>query len=265
MRKRRPVRVVLGLILLALFAICFMRFAFSGQNRAPAPAAEPTPASFEAKPQPETVPEPENAEPTDSPTQESAEPAKISVPAGLPVIDVTDSLFMLVNGENPVGDYVPELDTLEGQKLDARIIEPMRSMIAAARAEGLSVYLASGYRTNADQQYLYNRKLGQGIVPEEAVKTVPAPGYCEHQTGLCCDVTDIYREVKDSSLAESATFRWLSGHCAQYGFIVRYPDGKSDVTGIDFSPWHFRYVGVEAAQYITEKGLCLEEFLALYK
>ena len=139
----------------------------------------------------------------------------------------------------------------------------MQEFVAAARAEGLSVYLSSGYRDYATQNYLYQRKVGQ--YGEEVAKTIVAPpGTSEHQTGLACDITDHYYEFKDSSLENTALYQWMSQHCQEYGFIVRFPKGKEDITGIIYEPWHFRYVGVEAATYIMENDLCLEEFLELY-
>ena len=146
--------------------------------------------------------------------------------------------------------------------------------MAAARAQGLNVYLSSGYRDYNTQSYLYNRKIGQGYSAEDAARIVAPPGTSEHQTGLACDITDRYYELKDSSLENTATYQWMSQHCHEYGFIVRYPKDKSgmttadaaeSVTGIIYEPWHFRYVGVEAATYIMENGLCLEEFVELYK
>ena len=91
------------------------------------------------------------------------------------------------------------------------------------------------------------------------------PGTSEHQTGLCCDITDRYYEMKDRSLENTELYQWMSAHCQEYGFIVRFPDGKEDVTGIIYEPWHFRYVGKEAAAYIMEHDLTLEEFLELYQ
>ena len=106
----------------------------------------------------------------------------------------------------------------------------------------------------------------QNEIDEEIAKTIVAPpGTSEHQLGLAADITDKYYEFKDESLENTELFQWMSANCAQYGFIVRYPKDKEDVTGIMYEPWHFRYVGVEAAEYIMENGLCLEEFVALYE
>lgn len=181
-----------------------------------------------------------------------------------PDIDPDDWMYILANPWNDIGDYTPELETLEGQQLDERIIGAMQDMVSAARAQGLQVLLSSGYRSNETQTYLFNRKVSQ--YGEAVAQTIVArPGTSEHQTGLCCDITDHYYEMKDASLENTEMYKWMSAHCAEYGFIVRFPKGKEDITGIIYEPWHFRYVGKEAAAYIMEHDLTLEEFLELYK
>ena len=181
-----------------------------------------------------------------------------------PDIDPGDWMFKLANPWNDIGDYTPELEYLEGQQFDVRIIEPMEEMVSAARSEGLSVCLSSGYRSYATQTWLFNRKAdeyGETI----AATIVARPGTSEHQTGLCCDITDHYYEMKDASLENTEMYQWMSQHCDEYGFIVRFPKGREDITGIIYEPWHFRYVGKEAAAYIMEHDLTLEEFLELYQ
>ncbi len=183
--------------------------------------------------------------------------------ADKPDIDVSSWEYILANPWNDIGDYVPELTTIEGQQFDVRIADAMNEFVAAARAEGLSVFLSSGYRSHETQTYLFNRKVQQ--YGEEVAATIVArPGTSEHQTGLCCDITDRYYELKDSSLENTAMYQWMSQHCQEYGFIVRFPKDRQDVTGIIYEPWHFRYVGVEAATYIMEHDMTLEEFLDLY-
>ena len=180
-------------------------------------------------------------------------------------MDITSWEFKVANLDNNIGDYTPELVVVEnGQSFDARAADALAEFIAAAREQGLSVYLSSTYRDYATQTYLYNRKVSH--YGEEIAKTIVAPpGTSEHQLGLAADITDKYYEFKDESLENTELFQWMSANCAQYGFIVRYPKDKEDVTGIMYEPWHFRYVGVEAAEYIMENGLCLEEFVALYE
>ena len=87
----------------------------------------------------------------------------------------------------------------------------------------------------------------------------------EHQTGLACDITDVYYPVKNSSIENTATFQYMSKHCQDFGFILRFPKDKEEITGVMYEPFHYRYVGVEAAQYMTENNLCLEEFVSLYR
>ena len=250
MSKRRAIRIALGGILLACLLGCLVYVAGMNAKAQRTAAAAATPA-------PSPVPAP-TATPAPSPTP-SPGPY-----ADKPDIDVTSWEYKLANAANPIGDYAPELGGIEGQQLDKRVVDAMTRFVAAARAEGLSVYLSSGYRSYDEQNVLYQRKVAQ-YGEKQAAKIVAPPGTSEHQTGLCCDITDKYYETKDSSLEKTALYQWMSQHCQEYGFIVRYPADKEDVTGIIFEPWHFRYVGVEAATYIMDKGLCLEEFLDLYK
>ena len=181
-----------------------------------------------------------------------------------PDIDPDDWMYILANPWHEIGDYTPELATLERQQFDERIVDDMEAFAEAARAEGLSVFLSSGYRGYDMQSYLYRRKVDE--YGEAVAQTIVArPGTSEHQTGLCCDITDRYYEEKGWDLENTALYQWMSRHCQEYGFIVRFPKGKEDVTGIIYEPWHFRYVGVEAATYIMEHDLTLEEFLELYE
>jgi len=203
----------------------------------------------------------EAPEPTPVPTEEPGN--------GLPDVDLAGWELMLVNTENTLDESYepPEIVKLSDSQcpVDSRIAEALTAFADAAKAEGLPVYLSSGYRPYSEQQYLYQRKIGQGYSAEEAAKIVAVPGTSEHQTGLCCDITDYYREFKDSSLEDTETYKWMVQHCQEYGFVVRYPNDKTDITKIIYEPWHFRYVGVEAATYMMENNLCLEEFLALYE
>ena len=151
-----------------------------------------------------------------------------------------------------------------GTPVDARIAPALRELIAAARAQGFSVYLASGYTDAAAQEHIYRRAVEKyGEFTAQSI--VGRPEESEHRSGLCVDILDCYREEKDESLANTELFTWLKMHCSEYGFILRYPQGKKAVTGYVFEPWHFRYVGEEAAVYMTDNGLTLEEFLELYR
>lgn len=261
MSKKRIIRVVVGVLMLAALLFCIYRAMLA------APAPEEPAGETETV---ETEPPAESAEPsasaapspTPSPTPELT-PTPEPTPS-LPDVDITSWEFKVANLDNNIGDYTPELVVVEnGQSFDARAADALAEFIAAAREQGLSVYLSSTYRDYATQTYLYNRKVSQ--YGEEIAKTIVAPpGTSEHQLGLAADITDKYYEFKDESLENTELFQWMSANCAQYGFIVRYPKDKEDVTGIMYEPWHFRYVGKDAAEYIMEHGLCLEEFVALY-
>ena len=120
---------------------------------------------------------------------------------------------------------------------------------------GVGLWQNSGYRTYDEQEAKYSEYAAERGL-EEADKVSARPGHSEHQTGLCYDVNST-----DFSFADTFEAQWLEEHCAEYGFIVRYPKGKEKVTGYDYEPWHLRYVGVEVAQEMQSKGLCLEEYL----
>ena len=251
MAKKNKALVIIGAVVLAALLVCLAVVIAQNARAQRTAEEERLTASVTPAPTPAITPTPE---PTPTPGPYSDKPD----------IDVTSWEYRLANADNSIGEYTPELDTVEGQKLDKRMTDAMKDFVAAARAQGLSVYLSSGYRSYDEQNYLYQRKVSQ-YGEEQAKKIVAPPGTSEHQTGLACDITDKYYEFKDSSLENTALYQWMSQHCQEYGFIVRYPKDKEDVTGIIYEPWHFRYVGKDAAEYIMDKGLCLEEFVALYK
>ncbi len=233
----------------------------------------------------EPTEEPVPTEPDVSPTLQLARDNAAAL--GLPVppdVDVESWEMMLANPWHPIETYQPpqmgylnmtlsETDIQTNYNpnrcaVDLRIADQLFAFAQGCKDAGLPVYLSSGYRSYDEQSYLFQRKIGQGYAEDVAATIVARPGTSEHQTGLACDITDYYRETKDSSLEQTPTYQWLRDNCADYGFVVRYPADKSgsadSVTGIIYEPWHFRYVGVEAAHYMTDNNLCLEEFLALY-
>lgn len=174
-----------------------------------------------------------------------------------------DYMFILVNIDNPIGEYEPILAKVQNNRLfDERAAEHLKNFISDGREQGIQIFLSSTYRSYATQKSLYDKKVKQ--YGEEIAKTIVLPpGTSEHQTGLCADITDIYREFKTKKLENTDTFKWLNENCDKYGFILRYPKDKEDITKVIYEPWHFRYVGEPAAKYIKEHNLCLEEFLDL--
>ncbi|MEA4894011.1 MAG: M15 family metallopeptidase [Oscillospiraceae bacterium] len=219
--------------------------------------------------------------PAASETPSSAQPSSTSTPtpsadpyADRPDIDLSSWEYTLVNKDNLLGaDYVPEMSTVtDGQYFDSRAADALKDFIDAAKAEGLTVYITSSYRSYETQEYLFNKKVNEYLYSSgsqeaavEKAKTIVAyPGTSEHQLGLACDIVDKYYEYMDESIENTPLAMWMAVHCAEYGFILRYPEDKTDITGVMYEPWHFRYVGVQAAEYIMRKGLALEEFIALY-
>lgn len=178
-----------------------------------------------------------------------------------------DWRLILVNRWNPMPeDYEVELTQLaNGQAVDSRIYPDLQQMFDDARAEGLMPTISSSYRTADKQQQLLDDKLAayenEGNSYEDAKELAEAwvavPGTSEHQMGIAVDITSADQEAQ----APDVVWQWLEEHCCEYGFIVRYPEEKSDITGVINEPWHFRYVGKEAAKEIMEQGVCLEEYL----
>jgi D-alanyl-D-alanine carboxypeptidase len=256
-------RKVFGLLVLILL-IALLGALVVGRRLVPErPAPTPTPDVLE-----ESLP---TSSPAPSPT-----PTHMPEPyADRPDIEIGDWQYTLVNGENLLAaDYAPELAAVgDGQFFDARAADALKDFIAGARAEGLQVYITSSYRAYNTQKYLFDKKVGeylysagsQDAAVEKAKTIVAYPGTSEHQLGLACDLVDQYYDYMNESLADTVLSQWMAAHCAEYGFILRYPRDKTEITGVMFEPWHFRYVGKEAAAYIMEKGLALEEFVALYK
>ncbi|WP_227020498.1 M15 family metallopeptidase [Sinanaerobacter chloroacetimidivorans] len=179
--------------------------------------------------------------------------------------------LLLINKNHPVPEnFNVELVQLKnGQAFDQRAYPDLQNMMEDARASGLSPYICSSYRTMEKQTTLYNKQVEkyqeQGYsledAKEQAGKWVAVPGTSEHQIGLAVDIVAESNQVLDKSQENTAEQIWLMENCYKYGFILRYPDHKSDITGIGYEPWHYRYVGKEAAAEITQRGICLEEYL----
>lgn len=196
--------------------------------------------------------------------------------------DMSSSLLLLVNRECPLGaDYAPDLTMLSnGLSVDTRCYDDLMAMLHAGEEATVTVdgeevalefIVCSAYRTYDDQEKLFNEDvqalLDIGKTREEAIAevqklTMPA-GCSEHQSGLAVDIVAMSNQRLDETQGETAEQQWLQAHCTEYGFVQRYPTDKSDITGIDFESWHYRYVGREAAQFMAENGLTLEELWAL--
>lgn len=183
--------------------------------------------------------------------------------------------LILINAQNKLpDDFSVELTEIEnGQAVDSRIAQELQNMLNACRKEGLSPLICSAYRTPEKQQKLYDNKrerlIADGFtrygVDTEAAREVALPGRSEHQSGLAVDMVDTTNQNLNETQESTAVQQWLMEHSWEYGFVLRYPNNKREITGIIYEPWHYRYVGKEAARQMKEQGLCLEEFLSIRK
>lgn len=188
-----------------------------------------------------------------------------------------DWRLVLINKQHSVPDNyevkLGAINTLKGSmKCDERIIDDMLNMFSDAKEEGIVLAVCSPYRDLEYQEMLFNRKMkrymGMGMSYMEAYQlssqVVTVPGASEHQIGLALDIVCNEYTALDEGFGETEAGKWLAENSCKYGFILRYPEGKEYITGIDYEPWHFRYVGKEAATLITEQGITLEEFWEEY-
>lgn len=189
-------------------------------------------------------------------------------------LDANYKNLLLVNGSNPLPDnydYTAELTTipeeyhnLQLDQINKNIWPYLKAMIDDARSEGVKLYVCSPYRSYNTQKILFDRQVQKQIaagVPEsqaedKAATIVARPGTSEHHTGLAADMN-----FTDDAFENTPMFAWLTEHCQDYGFIMRYPKDKIDVTGVIYESWHYRFVGINVAKDIKSKGVTLEEYL----
>lgn len=248
-RRRKPLRGRFALLGAAVLLVLLLLRCGADEPQPGSAAADETAAETTAETQP--VPATQAADP----------PSK------------DDPLLLLVSRAQPLAeDYAPELTQLHDwpYSIAAIAYEPLRQMLAAGRAEGLSFTVASAYRSTDSQRQLFDEdveaRVSEGMTEDEAREetarwTMP-PGCSEHETGLAVDIVATDNQRLDDTQEQTPETIWLHENCWRFGFILRYPAGKEDVTGIDYESWHYRYVGIEAARYLTEQQLTLDEFWA---
>lgn len=193
--------------------------------------------------------------------------------------------LILVNKTHPMPDdfnveltditasAYPDIPALDNMAVDSRIVSALQEMFRAAKADGQELFLRASYRTVALQQTYYDWHMQhyqeQGMTEEEAkaatLEYLAYPGQSEHHTGLACDIISVDWQNSGKEIVESfeetSEAQWLKENAHKYGFIMRYPKDKEDITQYGYEPWHFRYVGKAHAQEIYEQGICLEEYL----
>lgn len=185
--------------------------------------------------------------------------------------EITDWRLTLVNSENLLPeDFEVELaDIDEIRQFDARAIDELNKMMNDMRKAGITnVWVQSSYRSVARQKELYDdsvqKYMKQGKTREQAEKLteklINKPGSSEHNLGLAVDFNKVENEFKNTK-----GYKWLLKNAENYGFILRYPEEKVDLTGISYEPWHWRYVGKEHAKQINKLNMCLEEYIDYLK
>ena len=185
-----------------------------------------------------------------------------------------DWRLVLINKQNSIPeDYTFQLGTIRGSmQCDKRILEDLLAMLEAAEKDGVNLTICSPYRDLEYQQMLFNRKIkrymNRGMSYMEAYQlssqSVTVPGASEHQIGLALDIVCNDYMSLDEGFGDTKAGKWLAANSCRFGFILRYPEGKENITGIEYEPWHFRYVGKAAAPVIMEQDITLEEFWEEY-
>ncbi len=194
--------------------------------------------------------------------------------SNLPDVDLSSWLFTLVNDMDPENylreSFIPNLVNVEGYQVRTGVDGPLEAFLTAAREAGYTVAISRAYMSYYEISYKFNgvasgladgKGLDYAAAVEQAKKVAHYPGTDEHQLGVAVNFVD----GEGNWQASSPAMQWMAAHCAEYGFILRYPLGKDVETGWAYTPNQFRYVGDDAAQYIMEKEICLEEFLQAYK
>ena len=273
-RRNRALRRMAGAALVVCVTVGAVSFTLTRRNAVPSASAAS--ASFPAS----------SAAPVESSgaasfsTVSSAENSAPSNALGLTAAEaqalLNDPLMILVNHTNQMPESYT-FDTKEcgsstavNKTLQTVACDAFLALQKAAAADGVTVWMQSGYRSVAYQTKLYERKTqyyrdkgyDEATAREKAAAIVNPPGYSEHNCGLAADLNSPEHTGLDEGFENTAAFRWLCAHAGEYGFILRYPKGAEDKTEITYEPWHWRYVGVENAARINASGLCFEDYIA---
>lgn len=265
-RRSRAIRRVAGLTVMLCVAAGGVSFLLT--RRAVVPSASAASAI--------SMPTQSIADPTVSSAENTTAPANaLGLTADEARAMLADPLMVLVNHTSKMPDDYT-FDTKEcgsatavNKTLQTVACDAFLEMQKAAAADGMTVWMQSGYRSVKYQTSLYERKtkyyLDKGYdnatAKEKAAAVVNPPGYSEHNCGLAADLNSPEHTGLDEGFEKTAAFRWLCEHAGDYGFILRYPKDAEDKTEIIYEPWHWRYVGVENAAKINASGLCFEDYI----
>ena len=282
-RRSRAIRRVAGLTAVVCLVVGGAAFLLNRKAPVPSASAAGAPASSAAS---ETnglltdrLSPSSTAEPTGAAASEGAEESRDNA-LGLTKAEaaamLADPMMVLVNHTNKMPDNYT-FDTKEcgsqtavNKTLQTPACDAFLEMQKAAAADGVTVWMQSGYRSVKYQTGLYERKTkyytdrgyDTATAKEMAAAVVNPPGYSEHNCGLAADLNSPEHTGLDEGFENTTAFRWLCEHAVEYGFILRYPKGAEDKTEITYEPWHWRYVGRENAAKINASGLCFEDYIA---
>ena len=282
-RRSRAIRRVAGLTAVVCLVVGGAAFLLNRKAPVPSASAAGAPASSAASETNGLLTDlmlPSNAaEPTSAAASEGAEESRDNA-LGLTKAEaaamLADPMMVLVNHTNKMPDNYT-FDTKEcgsqtavNKTLQTAACDAFLEMQKAAAADGVTVWMQSGYRSVKYQTGLYERKTkyytdrgyDTATAKEMAAAVVNPPGYSEHNCGLAADLNSPEHTGLDEGFENTTAFRWLCEHAVEYGFILRYPKGAEDKTEITYEPWHWRYVGRENAAKISASGLCFEDYIA---
>ena len=282
-RRSRAIRRVAGLTAVVCLVVGGAAFLLNRKAPVPSASAAGAPASSAASETNGLLTDlmfpSSTAESTSTAASEGAEESRDNA-LGLTKAEaaamLADPMMVLVNHTNKMPDNYT-FDTKEcgsqtavNKTLQTPACDAFLEMQKAAAADGVSVWMQSGYRSVKYQTGLYERKTkyytdrgyDTATAKEMAAAVVNPPGYSEHNCGLAADLNSPEHTGLDEGFENTTAFRWLCEHAVEYGFILRYPKGAEDKTEITYEPWHWRYVGRENAAKISASGLCFEDYIA---
>ena len=282
-RRSRAIRRVAGLTAVVCLVVGGAAFLLNRKAPVPSASAAGAPASSAASETNGLLTDlmfPSSAaESTSAAASEGAEESRDNA-LGLTKAEaaalLADPMMVLVNHTNKMPDDYT-FDTKEcgsqtavNKTLQTPACDAFLEMQKAAAADGVTVWMQSGYRSVKYQTGLYERKTkyytdrgyDTATAKEMAAAVVNPPGYSEHNCGLAADLNSPEHTGLDEGFENTTAFRWLCEHAVEYGFILRYPKGAEDKTEITYEPWHWRYVGRENAAKISASGLCFEDYIA---
>ena len=249
-------RLWLSVALTVLVVVCAMLI-LSRINEARSNAAPAAPTDLILPPDIQTTEKPDTKEYDD-----------------LPDVDISSWEYLIASQAHNISYYVPDVSKISGSQstFDSRAVDALNALLKAARDAGWSPYIYCAYRPYLTQNQQYEDQVSENMrkgdtrdeAETAAARIAATPGTSDHQTGLGADIVDQYYSSLSVDTVNARFLTWLADNCADYGFVIRYPSDKVSITGRN-EPWHVRYVGDAAAQFMTEHNLCLEEFVALYQ